>query len=641
MQQEGLVLVAARELAEALHRPGRDDLLVTFEDVRTSPDAPARLQAAARSDTTIASASAMLAGTPYAPESAGDDLSVEDAAVAQRSPGMRPRIAGPVAGCVLLRRSALDVVDGVVEADPADAAGWLLEFAEHASARALVHVLADDVLAQGPLAEPEVAYPDERLPHRTAARPLDEAEEAPARRAIVAAGRALGGLTVTIDARALGPRRTGTEIHALELIVALGRRSDLRLRVVTPPDLDPFARTAMETIDGLELLPYEEAAKAPQPVDHVVHRPSQVFTPDDLLLLAPLGHRLVVTHQDLISYRASGYHQTPDGWLAYRRTTRDALASADHVVFFTEHARADAMAEGLIEPERSSIVLLGTDHRVRVPAAAAVRPPGLEGDQPFLLHLGTDLPHKQRAFSARLLSALRDELGWDGRLVVAGPGTQVSGEAHVIGLGPVTEAEKTWLLAHAAAVAYPTLYEGFGLVPFEAANAGTPCVFAAQTALAEILPTETALLEPWDASISAARVRPLLEPGGERDAHVQALRSGAARLRWDETAARLVEVYETVLVRPVGELRRGPRERLLLEGRLAEAEEQRLQEWRRFEAYRAQIGSDALGLVGPDGLLGPGDQRALMAILAQPRLRRPVLAAARGLYGLASRVLGR
>ena len=39
---------------------------------------------------------------------------------------------------------------------------------------------------------------------------------------------------------------------------------------------------------------------------------------------------------------------------------------------------------------------------------------------------------------------------------------------------------------------YPTVQEGFGLVPFEAARAGVPCLFAAQTSLAEVLPREAA-----------------------------------------------------------------------------------------------------------------------------------------------------
>src|SRR5205814_869932 len=110
----------------------------------------------------------------------------------------------------------------------------------------------------------------------------------------------------------------------------------------------------------------------------------------------------------------------------------------------------------------------------------------------FLLHLGTDLRHKNRPFALQLLRALRAR-GWEGSLVLAGPdqllgGTRQAEEAllaadpglatHVHRLGAVSEPEKAWLLTNAAAVAYPTVDEGFGLLPFEAVAAGTPVAHA-------------------------------------------------------------------------------------------------------------------------------------------------------------------
>ena len=52
-------------------------------------------------------------------------------------------------------------------------------------------------------------------------------------------------------------------------------------------------------------------------------------------------------------------------------------------------------------------------------------------------------------------------------------------------------------------VLYPTVYEGFGLVPFEAAGHGVPCMWAAGTSLSEILPEAAATIVPWDAAATA------------------------------------------------------------------------------------------------------------------------------------------
>ena len=296
-----------------------------------------------------------------------------------------------------------------------------------------------------------------------------------------------------------------------------------------------------------------------------------------------------------------GYHDAVEHWQRYRRVTQHTLGAADHVVFFSEHARDDALADDLVDAATASVVPIGVDHHVlAADRDAASRPPGLpDGDLPFLLCLGADWPHKNHAFAIALAAALRDDHGWSGRIVLAGPSAAGGGgsDRHhgpgaVLRLGAVSEHEKTWLLAHAAAVVYPTLYEGFGLIPFEAAAAGTPCLFAAQTALAELLPAGTATLVAWDTRASAHAVASLLHAAEPRDTHVAALRDAATRYRWDDTAQALIGLYERVLLEPPREVRREPRERLALEQRLAENELERQREWQRYEAFRAQVGSD-------------------------------------------------
>ncbi|MEA2371226.1 MAG: hypothetical protein QOH12_1620 [Solirubrobacteraceae bacterium] len=651
-------------LWEAADAAGRADLVVLFGGIEVFGDWLERLVGAAVSDTGIATASAMLSGERWAPSPLrSGGLEGAAAAVAERSLRRRPRISEPVAGCVVVRRAALDVTAlgaGRRLAAGAGGAAWsaagaLAELGELCTGVGLAHVLADDVLAGGVRALPEAVEADaleRRYPHRPAARELDGGSSA-IEHAVLGASRGLDRLSVTIDGRSLGRSQgAGTQVHALELIAALGRTGRVSLRVVSPPDLDPVAERTFGEIDGLTLLPYATAAAGGVAETDVVHRPSQVFSPSDLTLLLGLGRRVVVTHQDLIAYRIPEYHESVQTWERYRRVTRETLGSADHVVFFSEHARADALADDLVDGRAASVVAIGVDHRVFLAGGGDVgrRPAGLADDGgPFLLCLGSDLPHKNQAFAVELAKALAVGHGWRGRLVFAGPsggpgavGRAGGGEPEpewVIRLGPVSEEEKTWLLGQAAAVVYPTVYEGFGLIPFEAGAAGTPCAFAGVSALAETLPAGAATLVAWDAVASAAAVAPLLEAGPARTAHVELLRTAGGRYRWDQTAAELVDIYEAVVAAPpVGELRRGPRERLVLEQRLEETEELRREEWRRDLAFREEVGEDGLGLVGPGGVLDRGDQRALLALLSRWAVRRPVMGAARAAYRIAIRL---
>src|SRR5207302_11073476 len=120
----------------------------------------------------------------------------------------------------------------------------------------------------------------------------------------------------------------------------------------------------------------------------------------------------------------------------------------------------------------------------------------------------------------------------------------------VTDLGPVDDAGRAWLFSRARAVVYPTTYEGFGLVPFEAARAGVPCLFAPQAALTELAGADAATLVPWDAGASAAAVAPLLTEGTSRDRHIAAVAAAAERHRWSDVVQRLLEAYEGAVRSP-------------------------------------------------------------------------------------------
>ena len=200
----------------------------------------------------------------------------------------------------------------------------------------------------------------------------------------------------------------------------------------------------------------------------IVHRPFQINNESDLLFLARLGERLVVTNQDLIGYHNPSYFRNADAWQGYRRITRSALAVADQVVFFSAHARDDALAEDLLEPDRASVVHIGVDHAFVGPRRAGDRPAGAarlpEGAEAILC-IGTDFRHKNRVFALRVLEQLQRRHGWQGFLLLAGPtvaqGSSTPEESEMLALRPrvadavldfaaVSEAEKAWLYRRVA-----------------------------------------------------------------------------------------------------------------------------------------------------------------------------------------------
>lgn len=568
------------------------DVLILNDDCEVAEGWFEGLRAAAFSDSTIASATALtnhgsILSIPERNRPVGGlppGWTVDSAAAAIRRASRRlyPWIAAMVGHCAYIKRSALDLV-GDFDLAFSPGYGEEVDFSQRCILRGLSHVAADDVfvLHKGSAtfsarAEKLKADHEELIAQRYPyyhgmVHVSSNSRSGPLARALGIANRALVGLSATIDGSCLyeGPI-TGTQVHILELIQALHRTGEVRLRVAVPRNCADYAQDVLDSLEGVRQIVIDDVDEGTERTD-LVHRPFQIGTVVDLLRLRLMGDRVVITQQDLIAFRNPGYFRSFEDWERYRQCTRLALKHAERVAFFSGHAACEAEKEELVDRERSCVVNIGVDHHLTRPEVEPQRPAtslALE-DRDFVLSLGVDFVHKNRLFAIQVLEQLQARHGWTGCLVLAGPQASPGSSAALdegylrarpqlaaatAVLGGVSEAEKRWLFDHAALVIAPTTYEGFGLVPFEAAEAGVPCLFAPQASLAEVLPRELALIEPWDAARTADCALSLLKQPEERKRLVDAIRAVGARYTWDRTGEGLLEVYREAVEAPAIQL---------------------------------------------------------------------------------------
>lgn len=667
----------AAGLEDAVRASGRADLVVVADACVLPQGWLGALGAAACSEDTVAGASPLLGG-------AGDTL-FAGLDPATRQPGrqrvgrderpapLHPRIFTLWPHCAYLRRPALDLL-GSAGTPPSHPAAVLADFAARALARGFSCVLADDLYVERvpgglpPCPEADVRVLSSHHPWIDAARHDGEALECgPLRRALIGARVACGTLSVTVDARALGPTSGGTQTYATALVRALARSERLTVRAVVAGDIAPRTLTALRGDGEVEIVSYEQAIAGVGRTD-IVHRPQQVFTPADLALLRLLGERLVITHLDLIAYRSPVYHASLDDWRGYRRTTRLALAVADRVLFLSEHARRDAVSEDLLESERSALTGIGIEPGQAEPAETGVasRPGeclqtperlrplgGVPTGRELLVMIGADYVHKNRTFALALVDELREQHGWDGLLVLAGAhvqhGSSAQAEAdllrghpglaaHVLDLGPVSEAEKHWLLKHARALLCPSTYEGYGLTSLEAASAGLPCIYAACTSLAEVVGPHAATIVPWNAAASAAAAAGLLHDGDQRERHLALLSQALGRCDWEPIVDSLIGVYLAAVSSPYRASSPRAFEELQREQLIADLHVGHQELGARVAALGARVAAlDAaymdlgarvahgLPLIDRGGLLTRSQQRGLMRIATRGWLKGPLL----------------
>jgi|CZKG01.1.fsa_nt_gi glycosyltransferase involved in cell wall biosynthesis len=663
---------SAAAVDRALERLAPADVVILDEPCRLTPGWLERMRAAALADTNTATVSALADAGSELALAPSPETDAEPSRLAERlaanTLALHPRLTRAVGPCVYVRREALELA-GPLDEELDLRCALELDFAQRCLLRGLSHLAADDVVVQRLAAAPREHAEElpssvlERYPYLS--EPVALGDSAVLTRALEAARGPRPRLSVTLDARALDGAVTGTQVHILELILALARTDTLRLRLlVRVQRIDRETLRQLRELPATEILAAEDLDAA-MPRSAVFHRPQQTFSPGDVALALSLGERFVISQLDLIAYRNPGYFADAGSWQDYRRASRHGLSAAERVVVFSDHTRRELLADALVEDARIRVVPPGLDHGA---AAEPVRPAALDsaGTEPpadgFLLCLGTDFLHKNRLFALRLLAALRANHGWEGGLVLAGThiphGSSLELERallqeqpqlgpSVLDLGPVSEAEKTWLIAHAGAVVYPSVYEGFGLVPFESALSGVPCVFAPQASLDEAAPEGTATILPWDPAASAAAAYALLSDPGARARHVRTLAAAAGELTWAGAASALVGIYREAATAPVRDAATLSRDLVQREARLsvehkleaAQLVREREHAQRMYDELNAEVGS-GLSLIGPNGALPENLQRALLAISARPSLSRPLYGALAWAF-VAARFLGR
>jgi glycosyltransferase involved in cell wall biosynthesis len=306
-----------------------------------------------------------------------------------------------------------------------------------------------------------------------------------------------------------------------------------------------------------------ELKKRPQPAFDLFHRPFQIYALEDLELLQQTSARFIITQLDSLAYAVPAYAPDPDWWDKVRRFTRLAFGSADGLIFISEEARKETARQGLeVVPDRSCVTYVGVDPR---PEPLPARPPAgadrLAG-KPFLLMLGANFRHKNRLFALRLFAELLETYNWEGNLVLAGPDKAKGGSAaeeaaelkqnplladRVVDLGPVAETEKQWLLENAALLLYPSIVEGFGMVPFEAAWANTPALTGRISALGEVLGEDVIYLESFEPAAAARVAWQLLTDPELAGQQIAAIRARAGEFSWEKVGRKTWEFYRQIL----------------------------------------------------------------------------------------------
>jgi len=284
----------------------------------------------------------------------------------------------------------------------------------------------------------------------------------------------------------------------------------------------------------------------------VFHSPSYTLP---VLMPCPVVatlHDLIpcVYPQDLPDWRARA---------AYRALVRLALLRAQRVIVDAEATRQDLLRLGA-KADRVVVIPLAADSAFRPyeQAEIAATLGRLGVTPPYALYVGINKPHKNLLGLLRAWRMLSPGVRGEHTLVWAGPQDprysqeqqlvrELASEMRVQCLGPVATHDLPLLYAGATCLAFPSLYEGFGLPALEAMACGTPVVCADRSALPEVVGHAALLFDPMDPwGLWAALARTLTDAGLRAEMTAR----GLARARcfsWERTARATLAVYRELV----------------------------------------------------------------------------------------------
>ena len=245
-------------------------------------------------------------------------------------------------------------------------------------------------------------------------------------------------------------------------------------------------------------------------------------------------------------------------YLAYRIILRSGIHRARRIITVSRHTREDLVKNFCLKKEKIAVTYQaatdlsqqdnGKTGQCDIPTIGIKY--GILGR--YFLYVGNAYPHKNLE---RLLDAFQQFHRTNIQLVLVGKQdyfydrlrrfADERGMRDILFTGEVTDSDLVCLYRGAIAYVFPSLYEGFGLPPFEAMAQGTPVVASDRAALPEVLGSSALYCNPEDVEDIAEKLRMIMDDTGLRTRAIEEGYRQVKKFSWKQLAERTRRVYES------------------------------------------------------------------------------------------------
>lgn len=269
------------------------------------------------------------------------------------------------------------------------------------------------------------------------------------------------------------------------------------------------------------------------------------------------GKRVTTTHDlTMFRYARAGKVNPLVHWLrmvGYRFLFWQSHVVAKQIIVPTEYVRDDLVKFHKFAKDKIKVTLEAAEPPVN---AKPKKLKGLGG--PFIMHVGSPLPHKNIERLIDSFELLKKE-GSSLKLVLAGKkefffnkliSEKINSSIYkkdIVVPGFVEDTELKWLYENAECYVLPSLSEGFGLPGLEAMSHGTPLVSSNATCLPEVYGEAAHYFDPEDVDDMAEKIEEVLSNKKLREKLIKNGYKQIKKYSWRKMAEETLEVYKKAL----------------------------------------------------------------------------------------------
>ncbi len=369
----------------------------------------------------------------------------------------------------------------------------------------------------------------------------------------------LGQLTLLIDVRTLIGGRTGT-FEVINGILSKSSQSKFSRICLLVNDAVKTSDiyTNYECMSESEIQSY--LAKSPR--FDVVFSPSQVGSVAGLIQLFSFATKVVVMQLDYIAADNSAYFITSDKFSDYRDAASITLSLADAIFFNSRQVQRESHRFGTRYGAINDIESIGN-------GIEKFRESEGEGSLAVqrlnqILVIGTSFSHKNRPYALEIFAHLHQRFP-DYHLVLIGPepdfGSSLLHEkrqmdtseflkSRVKVINWLPDDDLARLIRSSKLILLTSVSEGFGLVPGEAALAGTPSIFPNRHSFLEVYPDTPFFICLENLSDDVQRITELLESEENLEKQHNYLLNVAHSYQWGSVTDRIFRSLYDVAISP-------------------------------------------------------------------------------------------